>query len=77
MIPADCSHLLSIFLIKGGLHTVEIGVKPGYAKPDKDYEAEQSDRHLADILNKHLRNGDIHTCQEELLDSGFIKEAKV
>ena len=77
MIPSGCSHLLGIFLIKGGNHTVEFGIKASYGKKDKDYDAEQKDRHLADILNKHLRSGDIHTCQEELLDLGFIKEAKV
>lgn len=32
---------------------------------------------LTDIINKHLETGDIHSCQEELLEKGYTKEARI
>ena len=68
IIPMGLSNLLSIFFIKD-LRLITI------SKIGKTVNSPETQ--LEYIISKHLRTKDVHKCQEELLEAGFDREARV
>ena len=60
------SNMLSIFLIKG-LKRVQVWDEDNHPRGDE----------ISEIFNKNLREGDIHSCQEDLIAAGYTKEARI
>ena len=65
-LPEKQTHVLGLFLIKG-LRNVVI---PSTVEPEMSYV-------WHNIIQKNLREGDIHKCQEELIEVGYPEMAKI
>ena len=63
-------NLLGVFFIKGfnGFFIFQDN------EAHKDYKREYT---AYKIINKNLKDGNIHQCQEELIDAGFVEQAKI
>lgn len=67
-------NLLGLFFIKG-LKSMTFGT--GVEKTTGRVIHDREQRQIKKIINRNLSDGDIHSCQEELIQAGFIKEAKI
>jgi hypothetical protein len=59
------THVLGILLIEGVTH-IRVDSNRGAPKG-----------HIDKIMNKYLGTGDIISCQDELIDAGFILQARL
>ncbi len=68
----NATHLLRLFEISGITHIGIMGIK-GVMVPGQTGNVET----LGDIFNKYVGTGDILSAQDELIDAGFIDQARL